>query len=784
MQYSNFIMKNNVHATLSTALSSVATTIQLTTGQWSRFWTEFPQIATLESFDDTWKVVKREIVQITARNDDDLTVVRAFAPCPANDDANSQTQSSVSFSADDQISLYIPKEIFDKISKSMNDIYDNGTNNMRTDLVSWLQVEVNPWSVLVWSAYYDFAGWTITLTDNATNYLEIDEDWNLANNTTSRNDQNTKLAIITTANGSVTNIQDWRLWTVGWKIGWVNIHDLTEKKFLSPNDEFIITDSENIFQNKKVKYSSILINSKIDYSVWEDINAWDVLELVNWITTIWSATESVDFGKTDKQTLSKSAMWSWNVGNNLLIRVWKIFATDDVKVRIETDSGWVPSWTLADANAEYTINNANISTEQNWFPSYSIAWSAQWTHPWYYRVWNKFTVTDTIYINWITCYNPNNYNVNFKLWTVSWNTYTITNTENGLTKWSSTWIYSDVYEYTLWSPIKLTPWEYIYFGAFENNWQIVNTVNHARRGGSAYWDNMSNVVDFETVISMDQNLDWSIVTEHVFSYDRPLFVVPTLTDINVDLSNLTLTNGTTYHIVIKRSWTNSNDNWFCLAKENTWTLIDKLYFNDWNWRDVLGYYYWVANSLFTSKNYIKATQIVWWIKIAIQDTPAWNLVPYVTDWKIGTYSNLVVWVSYYLDQNNAWKITNTPWDYYVGEALTGNIIYINGSTNLPVYIWDWSQTSFTIKRSWKYKVSCMFWRDWTSTSLQNYAITFQLNWTTIEDFNWRYPQTKIWKWVFFDAKCWDILSITTTWTSVSISQLIIERLIVEEWFVE
>lgn len=251
-------MKNNVHATLSTVVSSVATTIQLTAWQGSRFWTTFPQIATIESFDENWKVIKREIVKITARNGDNLTVVRAFAPCPENDDANSQSQTAISFNADDQISLYIPKEIFDKIQDSFNDIYDNWTNNMRTDFVSWLQVEVNPWLVLVWSAYYEFAGWTITLTDNATNYLEIDEDWNLANNTTGRNDENTKLAMITTSGGSVTNIKDRRLWTVWWKIGGVNIHDLTGKQNLDPDDEFVVADSENIRQNKKIKYSNII----------------------------------------------------------------------------------------------------------------------------------------------------------------------------------------------------------------------------------------------------------------------------------------------------------------------------------------------------------------------------------------------------------------------------------------------------------------------------------------------------------------------------------------------
>lgn len=330
----------------------------MTTGQWARFWTEFPQIATLESFDDTWKVVKREIVQITARNDDDLTVVRAFAPCPANDDANSQSQSSISFSADDQISLYIPKEIFDWIKKSLNDIYDNGTNNMRTELVSWLQVEVNPWQVLVWSAYYDFAGWTITLTNNATNYLEVDEDGNLVNNTSGRNDENTKLAIITTSSWSVTNIKDRRLWTIGWKIGGVNIHDLTEKENLDCNDEFILSDSEAIFQNKKIKAWNLLW-------IWnwvavENISKWDFV-FNEWIIDSSSNFVSIWFSN-NVQKISIKRVWNWIEFDEIHFPVSKTWNPTILNVRIETDNWWNPSWTLIDENAYWTINWSDILT--------------------------------------------------------------------------------------------------------------------------------------------------------------------------------------------------------------------------------------------------------------------------------------------------------------------------------------------------------------------------------------------------------------------------------------
>jgi hypothetical protein len=47
-------------------------------------------LATLENIDSNGVVQKREIVEITARSGDILTVVRKFAPCLASDTANTQ----------------------------------------------------------------------------------------------------------------------------------------------------------------------------------------------------------------------------------------------------------------------------------------------------------------------------------------------------------------------------------------------------------------------------------------------------------------------------------------------------------------------------------------------------------------------------------------------------------------------------------------------------------------------------------------------------------------------
>lgn len=466
MQYSNYDMKNNVHATLSTAVSSVATTIQLTSWQWSRFWTTFPQIATLESFDENWKVIKREIVKITWRSGDNLTVVRAFAPCPSNDDANSQTQTSISFNADDTISLYIPKEIFDIIKKSLNDIYDNGANNMRTELVSWLQVEVNPWSVLVWSAYYDFPWWTITLTDNATNYLEVDEDGNLANNTSGRNDENTKLAIITTSGGSVTNIKDRRLWTVWWKIGWVNIHDLTEKTTLVQNDEFIVADSENIYQNKRVKMPNILnINALTekkrtavnDFFVISDSENWNVNKKIS----IWNAIPPTTL---NRDTTS-----------------YKIWSSDDLDYFVlYMDTG-------------IRVYHKNIRLW--WTTNTIITWNASWTLKWWFiyewYVYILSTVTQKIYkckltdafnvsANW-TATDYGTTESNYFIWMEDWFIYFINNwSTNNIRKYDLTMTLQDTISF---SSISVAPsdwaciakeWFYIKQNWSDNKYFIPN----------------------------------------------------------------------------------------------------------------------------------------------------------------------------------------------------------------------------------------------------------------------------------------------------------------------
>lgn len=695
MQYSNYDMKNNVHATLSTAVSSVATTIQLTSWQWSRFWTTFPQIATLESFDENWKVIKREIVKITWRSGDNLTVVRAFAPCPENDDANSQTQNAISFNADDTISLYIPKEIFDKIADSLNDIYDNWTNNMRTELVSWLQVQVNPWNVMVWSAYYDFAGWTITLTDNATNYLEIDEDWNLANNTTGRNDENTKLAIITTASGSVTNIQDWRLWTVWWKIGGVNIHDLTEKQTLSPDDEFIISDSENIRQNKKIKAKNLVwFQSCI---CWENIEKWDIVAFENYMTprifNLWTNGTTTWNTINNNEKFAQMIYGSWFSSKKLSF-VWKLTNTSTtLNIRIETDNNGDPSWTLADINATHNLLTTEATTTE-WL--INIEFDSEFT----LTKWEKYRV---VFDGWST----SNFNISNEI-------HNHTVCKYGTNDYSA-FVENDYYV-----PSLVTSWS----GAYRNDWTmtftITPTINYLLTEYYCDW-NMTNIIiskDWNTLytwswsawqkisvnIYMEENqqYDFSVSINTRITWNYPQWDLRYIWDFPFSISNIISSNWWIYMPNLWHFWYIKNyksllieselfSNY--LRKATTNLIYKKLWisignYNEWEIATVAINNYFI----FSNKNFIPWERYIYnWTDFVLYNTQInWN--------------NIIVWLA--IDNNTlllelkqnfiySWtsKAVTVWWNGFVSETRLGWTVNINnlwdiGTATMNVFDWD------------------------------------------------------------------------------------------------
>lgn len=126
MAFVNYKTENNSFSYLAIALSSDSTTIQV--NDWDIFPATWPFILTIEHYDDSNNCVKREIVKATARDNNTITVVRAFEQCVADDTANPKTlqQSPFNFVAGDSVSLTLTSELVtdlqNEITRQLNNL--------------------------------------------------------------------------------------------------------------------------------------------------------------------------------------------------------------------------------------------------------------------------------------------------------------------------------------------------------------------------------------------------------------------------------------------------------------------------------------------------------------------------------------------------------------------------------------------------------------------------------------------------------------------------------------
>lgn len=248
--YSNYEARNNVKSELYAPISSLATTVQVASGEGERWGNIFPMLATLENVDGDGVVQKREIVKITARTGDVLTIVRKAFPCLPSDSANSQGSVSFSFNIWDTISNYIAKEYLDVINEAINDLYDNGDERIKAIPTGGLGIEVTDWNVRVGSEEFYFEWGTATLNNNATNYVMLDGAWQIIIDTSGWNQQYLKVATIITSGGNITSIQQWKIDAVGGQLGWSggfrNISNCVYKRgllvyFIADWEEFNLT---------------------------------------------------------------------------------------------------------------------------------------------------------------------------------------------------------------------------------------------------------------------------------------------------------------------------------------------------------------------------------------------------------------------------------------------------------------------------------------------------------------------------------------------------------------
>lgn len=758
-RYSQYKIINNLSSELYTSISSSATSVQLNAWQWERRWNEFPIIATLENFDSNWKVAKREIVIITARTWDVLTIQRKAFQCFPTDDDNSLALKSRSFDAGDTISNYIAKEYFNKIKdwfdnvdSSFDDVYENWTDELRTYKTTWLWIEVKPWKVLVWSSYYDFVWWNLTLTDNATNYIEIDEDWILVSNTTSRTLENAKISKVITSWWEITSIQDRRLWTVWWKIWWIDIHELTGKIDLSWNDEFIIADSENIYQNKKAKYSNIIW-------IWwtpagDIINKSDILlneyvakdNEIDWNTAVWFSN--------NVQKISRLFVWNWTQFNSLKLSLAKNGTpSNNLSIRIETDDNWNPSWTLIDDNAYWTISQASLSGTLTDM-TVNLAWNitinkmtpchlvlSQWIVDAsnYYMIWWKNIIPKVFKIKQYDWSNWNNYQDYWWIVSLSKITSAQTKSLNNASRsvLSRDWQYLFIY------------WNYIQWYKLATP-RDISWIPNSTNSFTTY----RNVANGTWQMTISPNPDWWIYLTYI-TYSNP--------------------NWTIFVAKIPDPW-----------NSNTMTDFSSKSFNDINVNKVLYNIDWTKMFIIPSNNaqdikeyslttpYMVSTAVATWNTLSRWTVASWVLFwswDFSDDWKLLILIDLWNW------WNMRKYILTTPYDittatltddtksgirndWWISIWSIYNCFLVYYSSTYTKYNLPkdntWSNTKIYSICDWLYD-----WLMWKATAKDVYWLPIVPMVST-----WNF---NLWEIVRYRTDVWDIMNGLTVWTKYYLS---------------
>ena len=138
------------------------------------------------------------------------------------------------------------------------------------------------------------------------------------------------------------------------------------------------------------------------FVAWENIIAWDALyavagELLSgfWLTTIQKASQRFILPiNTTIQFLKLKLLKSWS-------------PTDNVIIRIETDSWWNPTWTLANTNATFSIAWTSLTTS---IAEYNIDFTDFSLSAWTYHI--------VLQRSWVND-NTNNYRVGNYIWNIN-----------------------------------------------------------------------------------------------------------------------------------------------------------------------------------------------------------------------------------------------------------------------------------------------------------------------------------------------------------------------------
>lgn len=225
-----------------------------------------------------------------------------------------------------------------------------------------LKVDIAAFSYVVWTARWEYAGIVDqSLTDNATNYIEIDSLWVLYINTSAWNSIRSRVWEVVTSGWVITSITDWRP-NVVWGIFWTPTLDFAyphDKDWLIPFAKTLTNLLTYTPTTWKVGYITYC-HSKTVASIFQ-INSISVIasRYVGWS---WFLKLHSPLLLDDTDILKMSSVNNWYIA-------W--FEVDEDVELIPITTSWsytVPAWKV------YVILNIFYSTSGSLSNAFTIWW--------------------------------------------------------------------------------------------------------------------------------------------------------------------------------------------------------------------------------------------------------------------------------------------------------------------------------------------------------------------------------------------------------------------------
>jgi hypothetical protein len=424
MVFINYVTKNNVESTIATWISAVATTVTVASGDWPLFWSVFPVLVTMENKEADWTVAKREIVKMTWRTGDVLTIVRSAWFCPASDTAQTHTNTPFTFASSDKISIYLTEEVIDDIQNELERKVNIAVLQDRSEIYDTSIVWTDSYSIALTTPISAYTDWMwFSFKADVWNTWPSTLDVDLVGAITIKKKHNVDLV--------TGDIEAWQIVDVVYD--WTNFQMQSQ---LASSEAWTFdiawlsaeTESDDVLDMFAFYDDSAGLNKKIakpDFI--ETITGWCLQKRINQVysdtTSNWSGATSHTFdfdtwilvSDCDYFTMTGSMYFTRDNGAGAIIwnacsfNVWKFW---NVQINKSTFTGEADSsLVFSDDTENEVINegsgvwNATLSW-QSWYQPNDITdpWISLQTYWW----WTNLILRIVIFTNQASSWTPRN----------------------------------------------------------------------------------------------------------------------------------------------------------------------------------------------------------------------------------------------------------------------------------------------------------------------------------------------------------------------------------------